>query len=174
MDTEQPRPTAPPSRSRVLVVADWSADAQAIVSACERHDKEQSASFGLIVPGWLHGLDWVGDSTAGLPCARRQLERIKGLPTPPGLSFAVAGVRDPDVVAAICDATADWPADELLLCPPARRLDVAHVLDLSHRAQRLTGLPVRRIAVPAPAAAHGGAWLSLRGGHCAIECALAA
>jgi hypothetical protein len=66
------------SRARVLLVSDWTVDPHAVVAAAARHDERESAAFALLVPAWLHGLDWVGDPLASVPCAQRQLDVILG------------------------------------------------------------------------------------------------
>src|SRR4051794_25711570 len=151
--------------ARVLVVADWRIDPHAVVAAAARRHSHSEASFGLIVPAWLHGLDWAGDPAASVPCAGRQLQRVTMLAAAAGLTVHDAAVGDPDPVTAIADAIDRWPAGELLICVPARRL-VSGPFDLARRAHRFTGLPVSRVAVPAlaPPRSH---WLHRRSGHCA-------
>src|SRR5215213_11459652 len=134
--------------SRVLVVADWAVDARAVVSACPQPSGGHPQEVALLVPAWLHGLDWVGDPRASTPCAGRQLETIVGLAAARGVEFTSARVGDPDVLTSICDVLASWPADELVLCSRARRLRLSHPLDLAWRARRLTGLAVRRLELP--------------------------
>jgi hypothetical protein len=93
-----------PGPGRVLVVADWTADPEGIVAACvERHGR-LGGDFTLVVSASLHGLDWVSDPAASVPCAHRQLTAIGRLADAAGITFHVAGVGDPDPVAAICDA----------------------------------------------------------------------
>jgi hypothetical protein len=154
------------AEARVLVVADWTVDPQAVVAACA--EREGAASFILTVPARLHGLDWVGDPTANVPCAQRQLETISRLSVAAGLEMEVAGVGDPDPTSAITDVLHVRPATEILLLARRPRFWASHPWDLAHRAQRLTGLPVRRIPVPAardPRGRHGRALLG-GGGRC--------
>jgi hypothetical protein len=155
---------------RVLVVADWTADPEAIVAACVERQERSGGDFALLVPARLHGLDWVGDPAASLPCAYRQLATLAHLADSIGFAFHAAGVGDPDPVAAICDALDEWPADELLLCTRGRRAAVSNPLDLAHRARRTTGLPVSlarlRASTVGPA---GHRWLPLRRSRCAIQ-----
>jgi hypothetical protein len=134
---------------RVLVVADWTVDASEVVRACLRRAERDHASFAVIVPAWLHGLGWVGDPTASAPCARRQIESIQRLAAASGLEISSAGVGDPDPISAIADALDDDAADEIVVFTRVRRFGAPHPLDLAHRAHRITGLPVRRLAVPA-------------------------
>lgn len=155
---------------RLLVVADWRVDAEAVVATCGRYSELHGGGLGLVVPARLHGLDWVGDPTASIPCAQRQLATIGQLAGAAGFSFRTASVGDPDPVAAICDALVDWPAGELLLCTRTRRVALPHPLDLVHRARRLTGLAVSRVELPGsltPPANPGR--LRLARGHCAVD-----
>jgi hypothetical protein len=136
------------------------------VAAAARRHGHSSASFALLVPAWLHGLDWAGDPAASVPCATRQLETLTMLAAAAGLAVHDAAVGDPDPVTAIADAIYSNPAEELLICVPAHR--VRGPLELAHRARRFTGLPVSRVAVPAIAAPRSR-WLHRRPRHCAHE-----
>jgi len=161
-------PASPHAPDRLLLVADWSVDPKAVVDVA----RQQRAADGvaLLVPAKLNGIDWAGDPYASVPCAQRQLDRITELADQAGLRLAGARVGDPEPLAAICDALADWPADELLLCVPRRRLTPPYPFDLRTRACRLTGLAIERLELPVAARAsrrRGARWL--RRGHCAIE-----
>jgi hypothetical protein len=160
-------PAASSSIARVLVVADWSIDPQAVIDACERRNREGPAAFGLVVPAWLHGLDWAGDPLASVPCARRQLANVTARAVAAGRAFDTADVGDPEPVAAACDASADWPADEIVIC--ARGSRVSHPFDLAHRVERVTGLPVQRVSLPVPSNGTRRSWLRQRDGHCAVQ-----
>src|SRR3954462_1715543 len=140
--------------TRVLVVADWTVEATEVVAECRRRAERDPAVFVLTVPAWLHGLDWAGDPRVSCPCARRQLETIAALGRGAGLDIEVAGVGDPDPMSAIGDALTAHPASEVLLFTRPRRVGAGHPWDLEHRARRLTGLPVRRIGVPAHRRGH--------------------
>jgi hypothetical protein len=141
---------------KTLVVADWSVDADAVVAALKRRSSRHPHEFQLLVPAWLHGLDWAGDPTTSRPCAHLQAETITHLAAAAGLRFASIGVGDPDVGAAVLDKLADRPADDILLCVRPRRLPLSHPLDLTHRIERLTGLRVRRVEILPLASAKSG------------------
>src|SRR4051812_36765227 len=64
-----------PSR-RVLVVSDWRTDPDDVIRHCRDRAAAGDVAFALVVPAWLHGLDWVGDPLASRPCAARQLESL--------------------------------------------------------------------------------------------------
>jgi hypothetical protein len=160
----------PASVARVLLVADWNIDPAGVVATATRTDQQHRSAFRLLVPALLHGVDWVGDPQASCPCARRQLESVVALASRAGLTIDLATVGDPDAATAVLDALTDWPADNVLLCVPRRRLPRGP-FDLARRARRLTRLPVHRVAVaPAPAAGTPGRW-PRRAGHCGIEAA---
>jgi hypothetical protein len=149
--------------SRVLVVADWTVEATDVVAECRRRAERDPAVFILMVPAWLHGLDWAGDPRAAVPCARRQLATLARLCLDAGLRVEIAGVGDPSPISAIGDALAGHSAAGVLLCTRGRHVP-SHPLDLVHRVHRVTGLPVRRVALRAGRA----------GGHCLAEEPLAA
>jgi hypothetical protein len=151
------------SAARVLLVADWTFDPHAVIDEARRLRRERpEIAFHILVPAWLHGLDWAGDPRASVPCAHRQLEALAELAGAAGIAVRTVAVGDPDPATAIYDAVQDSPFDEVLLFARARRLAFGP-LDLQHRVQRLTGLPVRRIAMPLPAAT---APPHRRRGHC--------
>jgi hypothetical protein len=162
-------PASPPAPDRVLLVADWNVDPQAVVDAAR--SRHQDAGMALLVPARLHGLDWVGDPYASVPCAQLQLDRITELAGQAGLTFARAGVGDPEPLAAICDALAAWPVDHLMVCGTRGRIGVPRPFDLRTRARRLSvSATVEWVDLPAASsAARRRTWLSLRGGHCALE-----
>ena len=136
----------------VLITADWAVDPHAVVAAAAERAEAGPAEFLLVVPAWLHGLDWAGDPRASAPCAHAQVRRIAELCAAAGLAVAAARVGDPDPVTAISDLLGDRHADELLLCTRRRGL-------LAYRARRATGLPVRHVEARGPAAGR-------RRGHC--------
>jgi hypothetical protein len=153
----------PPHAPRILAVADWTVDPGAVIAACKPR-AEQGASFILMVPAWLHGLDWVGDPSASATCAQLQLVALTQLGRAAGLAIDVAGVGDPDPITAIGDALVTHPASEILLFARDRWAWAWNPLDLGHRASRISGLPVRRIPLR-----------RLPGrGHCEVDARLAA
>jgi hypothetical protein len=162
-----------PTRSNVLLVADWTVDAHAVVAEARRHRAARSnAAFGVVVPAWLHGLDWAGDPRASFPCARRQVAAIGELAAAAGLPVDAMMVGDPDPLAAICDAILDWPVDEVLLFARGSRFSRFGPLDLQHRVHRSTGLPVRRVGMRGTPRHRLGT--GTRSGHCVPDLAAVA
>ena len=139
---------SPAPGARALIVADWTVDARAVASAARSRAAAGAEEVDVLVPAWLHGLDWAGDPRASVPCAQLQLEAICDLATAAGLPVETAAVGDPDPMTAIGDAVHDWPADEVLLFARPPRFLSLGPLDLRHRAQRLIGRPVRQVPVP--------------------------
>jgi hypothetical protein len=150
----------------VLAVADWSIDPHAVIARLVR----RPARTSLVVPAWLHGIDWVGDPHASVPCAERQLARLTEIAAGAGVRLHHAAVGDPDPLAAIEDACDAVRPDELLLFVRERRGASVLGFALAARARTATGLPVCRVALP-PAAPHRGrfARLHVGAGHCALE-----
>ena len=153
--------------TRVLVVADWAVDPHGVIAACRRRAADGRTAFALVVPAWLHGLDWVGDPYAGRPCAARQLELLERLAGAAGLAVELAAVGDPDPTSAIDDARAAYAATEILICGRPRRLD--HPFSLARRVRRATGLAVRDVPIRTAAPERHGWSIWRRGGRCAAD-----
>ena len=142
------------SEASVLLVADWAIDPSAVVAAASRRAAHGPARFHVVVPAWLHRLDWMGDPTVSVPCAQAQADQLLERLYDAGIDLDGVSVGDPEPVTAICDSLAEWPADELLICAHGRRLT-------GLRASRATGLPVERV----------DASFAVRHGHCVAEAA---
>jgi hypothetical protein len=150
--TQSSSPTADQPRRRVLAVADWSLDPHAVVAAMGELNRQQHATFGLLVPARLHGLDWTGDPHASCPCARRQLLTLDELCRDTGISLETARVGDPESAPAIGETLLDWPAEQILLFGRDRRIQISHPFSLARRVQRRTGIRLVGVRVPAVAA----------------------
>jgi hypothetical protein len=124
-----------------------------VAAAARRHSNSQ-ASFGLLVPAWLHGLDWAGDPYASYPCAETALLTLRELAIGAGLAVDLAILGDHDPVSAVGDACAAIRCDAVLLCTRQRRLPRRHPLDLAHRIRTVSGMPVARADVPAAGRGH--------------------
>lgn len=129
-----------PHSLHVLLVSDWSVDADAVIEAARRRYGSDPVEFRLLVPAWLHGLDWAGDPEASRPCAQRHVDAVTALAAQAGLSLTDGQVGDADPMAAIGDVIGHGRTDELLLC--TRRRLLRGPLGFGQRVHRLTGLPV--------------------------------
>jgi hypothetical protein len=134
--------TAPP-----LVVADWRIDAERVVATC-RQRLAPECTLRLVVPAWLHGVDWAGDPYASVPCAKLQLDRISRLCHDARLRVISAEVGDADPMNAISDALDHGPVDQILLFARGRHVAAGNPFSVARRAERLTGLAVHRFTVP--------------------------
>jgi hypothetical protein len=149
---------------RKLVVADWKADPDGVVAACASRLNARHASVDVVVPAMLHGIDWIGDPYANVPCARRTLDELVGRLEATGIKVASGAIGDHDPAAAAIDATLSQPIGQIVVCGLRRPIKL---FDLGHRVRRATGLPVLFVAVP-PAGGRGRRWLRLRRGECAV------
>ena len=137
---------------RVLAVADWSLDPHVVVASLSAHDQGRRTVYGLLVPASLHGVDWAGEPHASRPCAKRQLRDLERLCRNAGIPVVATRIGEPEAASAIDDVFYDWPADEVLLFAPRRRVKVPNPFGLARRVQRATRVPVTRIPVSRPRA----------------------
>jgi hypothetical protein len=147
-----------------LLVADWMVEPEAVVRWCQSSAAHSQAAFRIVVPAWLHGLDWAGDPWASVPCAQRQMDRLTAVCAAAGMHVVSAAVGDPNPLSAIDDAVDAEDVSEILLFARGRRFADGHPMSLARRARRLTGLPVHGIATPG--AARRRRRLVLPGGYC--------
>ena len=132
---------------RVLAVADWSADPEAVISALRRDAAGSPIVFDLLVPARLAALDWIGDPKASRPCAERQLAELVRLASRDGVPVVTESVGDPDRVAAI-RALADSLAPDRIVVFERARLMARHPLSVIRRVRRATGSGVERVVLP--------------------------
>jgi len=153
-----------------LAVVDWTLDPAAVVSDLSRHARTRNITFSLLVPAWLHGLDWVGDPTASVPCAERQLSALQQLTNLAGVPVETASVGDPDLGAATGDLLDAWPAEEIVLYTREGHIVVPWPFGPASRVARASGLPVSRVAVRGKESlARARRWFARRrNGHCAL------
>jgi hypothetical protein len=145
---------------RILVVADWRADTHAIIAGVLRWGEERAAAFRVVVPAWLHGLDWIGDPTASLPCARAKADELARSFARAGIPLVSATAGDPDPVAAAEDALDTWPANRILFFTTSR-------LHLATRLHHATRLPTELVAIGAPRERF--TWVRRGGRHCVVD-----
>jgi hypothetical protein len=150
--------------SSTLLVADWMVEPEAVVKWCQASAGHRQAALRIVVPAWLHGLDWAGDPWASVPCAQRQMDRLAAVCAAAGMHVVSAAVGDPNPLSAVDDAVHAERVSEILLFARGRRFAGGHPLSLARRAQRLTGLPVHGITTPR--AARRRRRVVLPGGYC--------
>jgi hypothetical protein len=163
--TDGRRSCKPPlPRALPLPLADWKTDPHGVIAAFAGWPEAQHAPVVLVVPAALHGVDWVGDPYANVPCARRFLDELTDLLHAAGIDVLSAAVGDHDPVAAAIDATLLEPIEQIVVCGLKRRIKL---FDLGHRVRRATGLPVLSVPVP-PTDRRGRGWLRLQRGECGM------
>jgi hypothetical protein len=131
--------------ARVLVVAHRTAATPALLDAVRERAAQGRATFTLLVPKPVHGLDRLADpddvsteeAQMTLDLATPLLEDAAGGPVE-----GVIGVADP--VAAVSDAVNAAPYDEIIVSTLPRRVSRWLHLDLPHKVAGL-GLPVTTV-----------------------------
>jgi nucleotide-binding universal stress UspA family protein len=148
--------TALRDSEHVLVVADWSLDLDAVVDALADRAAvgDRDVRWSLLMPAWLHGLDWAGDPHVSHPCAEIALLTLRELALRAGLTVDLTLVGDHDPITAVGDVCAATAFDAILLCTRRRRLVTGHPLDLVHRMHTVSGVPVARVLLPSAGRGH--------------------
>ena len=138
---------------KVLVVANRTAESDELREALLGRAEEGQVSFTLLVPATPHGVAWAADMHSGSSEAeehmRRAVERLRAA----GLDVE-GKVGDPDPVAAVEDAVNFDTFDAAIVSTLPTHLSKWLKVDLPHRVERATGLPVTHIVaseVHAPA-----------------------
>ena len=141
-------------KASVLVVANRTAESEELLEALRAKAAEGPVVFTLLVPSTPHGVTWAADMHAGGPEAERHLEAALQRFREAGLEVAEGKVGDPDPVAAVEDAVNFGEFDEIVVSTLPRHVSRWLKLDLPHRVERATGLPVTHVSaseVKAPA-----------------------
>src|ERR687883_1217198 len=94
----------PSQASRVLVVANRTADSDELVDAMHERAAQGPARFTLVVPATPHGLAWAADMSAGIPEARRQMALAMERLRDEGLWIDDNRLGSPDPLAPVHDA----------------------------------------------------------------------
>lgn len=131
--------------AHVLVVANRTAESEELRAALRERAAEGAARFTLLVPATPHGVAWAADMHSGAAEAEAHMEKAVGGLREAGLT--VEGiVGDPDPVAAVQDAVNTGGGfDEAIVSTLPHHLSRWLKLDLPHRVERVTGLPVRHV-----------------------------
>jgi len=138
-------------KASVLVVANRTAESDELRSALRARAQQGPAAFTLLVPATPHGVAWAADMYSGAPEAEDHLQSaVEGLR---GEGLEIEGkLGDPDPVAAVEDAVNFGSYDEIIVSTLPTHLSKWLKLDLPHRVERATGLPVRHVISSEPQA----------------------
>ena len=145
------------TKTRVLVVANRTADSPDLIAALRRQTEQGSTGFTLLVPAVPHGLAWAADMKAGWSEAVARAERAAGRIRQEGLALEDVIVGDPDPFAAVGDVLHAREFDEVVVSVLPHGLSKWLALGLPARLRRSIDLPVtqvtahpRRAPTPAP------------------------
>jgi hypothetical protein len=131
--------------AKVLVVANRTAESPELLEALRQRAQEGEVAFTLLVPATPHGVAWVADMHSGGSDAESHMlatvERLRA----EGLEVSAGRVGDPDPVAAVQDEVNFESYDEIVVSTLPGSISKWLKLDLPHRVERSTGLPVTHV-----------------------------
>jgi hypothetical protein len=136
--------------AQVLVVANQTAESEELLGALKARADEGKCEFTLLVPATPHGVSWAADMFAGGEEAQDHLdamvERLRGI----GLPIKGAKVGDPDALAAVQDVCNFDSYDEVIVSTLPLHVSKWLKVDLPHKVEHATGLPVRHVEASKP------------------------
>ena len=145
-----------PTKQKILVVANRTADSPELIEALRRRAAEQPTSFTLLVPAVPHGLAWAADMKAGWSEAALRADRAGSRIRRSGLELEEVIVGDPDPYAAVGDVLHTREFDEVVVSTLPRTISRWLAVRLPARLRRTLDLPVTEVnaqpaAQPLPA-----------------------
>jgi GABA permease len=131
---------------RVLVVANRTAESEELRSALRAKALDRSPEFTLLVPATPHGISWAANphDAGGDEAEEHRQAFVDGL-RKEGLNVVDAKVGDPDPLAAVQDECNLHEYDELVISTLPTHISKWLKLDLPHKAEHATGLPVTHV-----------------------------
>ncbi|HET7510965.1 MAG TPA: hypothetical protein VFJ65_12040 [Solirubrobacterales bacterium] len=133
------------TKTRVLVVANRTADSPDLIAELRRRTEHAPASFTLLVPAVPHGLAWAADMKAGWSEAVERAELAAASIRQEGLELDDVIVGDPDPFAAVGDVLHAREFDEVVVSVLPRGLSKWLALGLPARLRRSIDLPVSQV-----------------------------
>ena len=131
--------------ANILVVANRTAESPELLEALKRRAAEGDAVFSLLVPATPHGVAWAADMHSGGGEAEQHMENAVERMRAEGLEVSAGKVGDPDPVAAVQDEVNFTKYDEIVVSTLPGGISKWLKLDLPHRVERSTGLPVTHV-----------------------------
>jgi hypothetical protein len=132
--------------ANILVVANRTAESPELLEALKRRAAEGDAVFSLLVPATPHGVAWAADMHSGGGEAEQHMENAVERMRAEGLEVTAGKVGDPDPVAAVQDEVNFTKYDEIVVSTLPGGISKWLKLDLPHRVERATGLPVTHVS----------------------------
>jgi hypothetical protein len=131
--------------SRILVVANRTAESPELLEALKQRASESDCSFTLLIPSTPHGIAWAADMHSGEDEAEGHRGAFVEELREEGLNVDGAKVGDTDPLAAIQDECNFASYDEIIVSTLPLHLSKWLHLDLPHKAGHATGLPVTHV-----------------------------
>ena len=135
--------------ARVLVVANRTAESPELLEALKRRAADGGCVFTLLVPATPHGISWAADMFAGQEEAEGHRAAFLDELRSEGLDVNDAKVGDADPLAAISDECNAREYDELIVSTLPLHVSKWLKVDLPHKAEHATGLPVTHVTAQA-------------------------
>jgi hypothetical protein len=134
-----------PSKQKILVVANRTADSPDLIEALRKRAAEERAGFTLLVPAVPHGLAWAADMKAGWSEAALRAERAGNRMRQVGLELEEVIVGDPDPFAAVGDVLHAREFDEVVVSTLPRTISRWLAVGLPARLRRTVAMPVTEV-----------------------------
>jgi hypothetical protein len=131
--------------ANVLVVANRTAESPELLDALRERAARGGAVFTLLVPATPHGVAWAADMHSGGSEAEDHMARAVERMRSAGLQVAEGKVGDPDPCAAVQDEVNFGTYGEIVVSTLPGGISKWLKLDLPHRVERVTGLPVTHV-----------------------------
>jgi hypothetical protein len=131
--------------ANVLVVANRTAESPELLEALKQRAQQGDATFTLLVPSTPHGVAWAADMHSGGSEAEAHMQNTVERLRSAGLEVAEGKVGDPDPSAAVQDLVNFESFDEVVVSTLPGGISKWLKLDLPHRVERITGLPVTHV-----------------------------
>jgi hypothetical protein len=131
--------------ANILVVANRTAESPELLEALKQRAAQGDVVFSLLVPATPHGVAWAADMHSGGSEAEQHMEAAVERMRAEGLQVAAGKVGDPDPVAAVQDEVNFTTYDEIVVSTLPGGISKWLKLDLPHRVERSTGLPVTHV-----------------------------
>lgn len=131
--------------ANVLVVANRTAESPELIEALRERAEKGDAVFTLLVPATPHGVAWAADMHSGGSEAEQHMQNAVDRLRAAGMEVKEGKVGDPDPIAAVQDEVNFASYDEVVVSTLPGGISKWLKLDLPHRVERVTGLPVTHV-----------------------------
>jgi hypothetical protein len=131
--------------TKVLVVANRTAESPELLAALRKRSEQGDVVFTLLVPATPHGVAWAADMHSGGEEADQHMQNAVERLQAEGVNVNGGKVGDPDPIAAVQDAVNFDKFDEVIVSTLPGGISKWLKLDLPHRVERATGLPVTHV-----------------------------